>query len=99
MTLKGHTHAIKSVSFSPDGQRIASGSRDNTVKVWDAANRLLFRGYGNSELTLRCSILSSSKYGRAKLLLSRELLEKSGSAGASPSKPRLHVAELGTTDS
>ena len=25
--------------FSPCGKRIASGSRDNTVRVWDAATR------------------------------------------------------------
>jgi WD40 repeat protein len=24
------------VSFSPDGKRIGGGSRDGTVKVWDA---------------------------------------------------------------
>ena len=36
MTLKGHTRSVWSVAFSPDGQRIASGSRDNTIKVWTA---------------------------------------------------------------
>ena len=35
-TLKGHTDAILSVAFSPDGQRIASGSMDKSLKVWDA---------------------------------------------------------------
>jgi len=27
-----------SVSFSPDGKRIVSGSRDNTLKVWDISS-------------------------------------------------------------
>jgi len=35
-TLKGHSDSIRSVSFSPDGTKIASGSSDNTLRVWDA---------------------------------------------------------------
>ncbi|QKD56751.1 uncharacterized protein FOBCDRAFT_321215 [Fusarium oxysporum Fo47] len=36
-TLEGHGGSVNSVVFSPDGQRLASGSVDNTVKIWDAA--------------------------------------------------------------
>lgn len=36
-TLYGHTHAVESVSFSADGRRLATGSRDGTVKIWDPA--------------------------------------------------------------
>src|SRR5882762_2305417 len=33
----GHDHSIYySVVFSPDGSKIASGSWDNTIRVWDA---------------------------------------------------------------
>ena len=33
-TIEGHSHWVTSVSFSPDGQYLASGSRDRTVKLW-----------------------------------------------------------------
>ncbi|KIJ23160.1 hypothetical protein M422DRAFT_196267, partial [Sphaerobolus stellatus SS14] len=34
--LTGHTRAVSSVAFSPDGQRIVSGSSDRTIRIWDA---------------------------------------------------------------
>ncbi|RKK57406.1 Vegetative incompatibility protein HET-E-1 [Fusarium oxysporum] len=36
-TLEGHGGSVNSVVFSTDGQRLAAGSVDNTVKIWDAA--------------------------------------------------------------
>ena len=36
-TLKGHSPGLSCVAFSPDGQRIVTGSTDKTAKVWEAA--------------------------------------------------------------
>jgi len=46
LTLKGHKHWVTSVGFSSNGQRIVSGSYDETVKVWDAST-------GQEALTLK----------------------------------------------
>ena len=35
-TFRGHSGLVWSAAFSPDGQRVASGSGDETAQVWDA---------------------------------------------------------------
>jgi len=46
LTLTGHASAVISVTFSPDGQWLASASNDRTVKVWGATS-------GQEALTLK----------------------------------------------
>ncbi|MEH2135702.1 nSTAND1 domain-containing NTPase, partial [Nostoc sp.] len=36
-TLEGHSSGVYSVVFSPDGKTLASGSYDNTIKLWDVS--------------------------------------------------------------
>ena len=40
-SFKGHEARVLSVSFSPDGKTIASGSADKTIKLWSLDGRLL----------------------------------------------------------
>ncbi|KDN33718.1 hypothetical protein RSAG8_13187, partial [Rhizoctonia solani AG-8 WAC10335] len=42
--LKGHREEILSISISPDGTRIASGSKDKSIRVWNMSTGLLIAG-------------------------------------------------------
>ncbi len=42
-TLTSHSESVYSVSFSPDGQMLASASHDQTIKLWHVASRKGFR--------------------------------------------------------
>ena len=34
-TLTGHSDSVNSVAFSPDGKTLASGGKDDTIKIWN----------------------------------------------------------------
>ena len=36
-SIRGHHGSVSSVTFSPDGSKIISGSEDRTIRVWDAS--------------------------------------------------------------
>ncbi|CAG8891581.1 unnamed protein product [Penicillium nalgiovense] len=40
-TIDGHSSPVQSVAFSSDGRLLASGSDDNTIKLWDPATGTL----------------------------------------------------------
>lgn len=43
ITLEGHTDKVLSVNFSPDGNLVASGSIDNTLRLWQISPGSLLR--------------------------------------------------------
>jgi WD40 repeat protein/serine/threonine protein kinase len=48
---KGHENIIRTLTFSPDGKHLASGSVDRTARVWDAATGQLLatcQGHGST---------------------------------------------------
>ena len=73
--LDRHEGSVNSVAFSPDGFKLASGSSDNTVKVWDVATGALqatLRGHANAVTRVAFSpdgatLASASADGAVKL--------------------------------
>ena len=48
-TLKGHSDSANSIAFSPDGKTIATGSVDNTVKLWNLEGKEIQTLKGHSD--------------------------------------------------
>ena len=45
----GHTQSVNAVAFSPDNRWLASGGKDNVIKIWDLTNGNVLRTlYGHS---------------------------------------------------
>jgi len=61
-SMPGHAEAVISVSFSPDGLHLASGSGDTTVRFWDVSTQTPhFVGEGHKNWVLCISWAPNSK--------------------------------------
>ncbi|PPQ89185.1 hypothetical protein CVT25_001153 [Psilocybe cyanescens] len=60
----GHTDCINSVAFSPDGRKIASGSSDKTIRVWNTLTGKLEGGpfIGHTDAVLPVAFSPDGKW-------------------------------------
>jgi WD40 repeat protein len=70
-TLKGHSESVYSVAFSPDGRIVASGSHDNTIRLWDIAT-------GELQHTLAGHLLKASSAFDTYFTSNNWIVERAG---------------------
>src|SRR5262249_26623253 len=61
-TLEGHTEAVYSVAWSPDGKTLATAGFDNTVRLWEATTRTEVRKFeGHTKIVMTVAISPDGK--------------------------------------
>ena len=111
-TLEGHTDKVWSVAFSPDGKTLASGSWDQTVRIWNVNTEQLLHtltGHTNEVLSVAFSpdgntLVSASWDGTIRLWnprngkLKRTLTEHKGGVGSVAFSPDGQTLASGSAD-
>ncbi|KAF9536575.1 hypothetical protein EC957_010423, partial [Mortierella hygrophila] len=62
VVLSGHTQQVTAVAFSADSHWIATGSRDLTVRLWDARSGILDRVLEGHTLAVNCLVFSPNSH-------------------------------------
>ena len=57
-TLQGHSSWVASLAISPDGQTLASGSGDDTIKIWNLKKGNLIRTLSGHFYPVRSVVIS-----------------------------------------
>ena len=61
--MKGHSYSVTSVAISSDNKYIVSGSRDNTIKIWNLESGQEIKTLAGHNGSVRSVAISSdSKY-------------------------------------
>jgi WD40 repeat protein len=68
--LRGHTGEITDVAFSPDGNRVATSSRDATARTWDATTGRSLQSFTGHRDDVNSVVFSAD--GRLLLTASRD---------------------------
>lgn len=72
--IKGHSHVVRSLAFSPDGKRLLSGSFDRSLQIWDVKSGKFLKNFAGHTDLIFCvawsptgNTIASSSYNEVRL--------------------------------